>query len=161
MKRWSILSLLAVLVLALLVHAPPASAQPQEASGSFAIVAQTPVETRLADGNIILSADETIAVSGDFEGTLMITTVYNFHPNGTFTSQSEGAFNGTLFNGPEGTLTYKSAGWGEWTTVGGNPTPLTFEGRNVGRGIGGGLSNLHFNGSFDAPNYTGDVHFAP
>lgn len=162
MKRWSILSLLAVLFLAVLLQAPPADAgQPQEASGTFAIAGQTPVDTRVADGNIIPTVDETIAVSGDFAGTLTITTVYNFHPNGTFTSHSQGDFTGTLFEGPEGTLTYSSAGRGEWTMVEGNPTPTIFKGQNVLRGTGGGLDGLKGQGSFDAPNYTEFVHYAP
>lgn len=122
MKRWHILSFLAVLFLAVLLQAPPAdAAPPQEASGTFAIVEQVPVATKVADGNIILTVDETFAVLGGFEGRLTITTRYNFHPNGTFTSHSEGAFTGTLFGGSEGTLAYSSAGRGEWTMDGGNP----------------------------------------
>ena len=162
MKHGSILSLLTVLFLAVLLQAPPvAAAQPQEASGTFAIVEQTPVATQITDGNIILTVDETIAVSGDFEGTLTITTVYNFHPNSTFTSRSKGAFTGTLFGGAEGMLTYSSAGRGDWTMVAGNPVPDTFEGQNAFRGTGGGLDGLKGQGSFDAPNYTEFVHFAP
>jgi hypothetical protein len=161
MKRLSILSLLAALCLAVLLASPAVAAPPQTASGAFAIVAQTVVETRLADGNIILTADETIAVSGDFEGTLAIRTIYSFHPNGTFTSRSEGDFTGTLFGSPEGTVWYSSVGRGEWTPEGGMPTVISFEGQNVGRGTGGGLLGLHTQGSFDAPNYTGRVHFAP
>lgn len=162
MKRWSILSLLAALFLVLSLQAPPATAaQPQVASGTFGIVESTVAKTMSADGNIILTADEIVVVSGDFEGTLAVTTVYNFHPNGTFTSRSKGTFTGTLFEGPEGTLSYSSAGRGEWTQEHGIPTVITFEGRNVGLGTGGGLSGLHVQGSFDAPNYTEFVHFAP
>lgn len=161
MKRWSILFVLAAVILAILLTLPAVAAPPQTASGAFAIVEQSLVETQLADGNIILTADETIAVSGDFEGTLAITTVYSFHPDGTFTSRSEGVFTGTLFGGPEGTVRYSSVGRGEWTAEGGMPTVISFEGQNAGRGTGGGLSGLHTQGSFDAPNYTGRVHFAP
>jgi len=162
MKRWSIVSLFAILFL-LLLQAPPAAvaAQPQEASGAFAIVEQTPVDTQVADGNIILTAEETFAVSGDFQGTLAIASRYSFHPNGTFTSHSQGTFTGTLFGSQEGTLTYSSAGRGEWTTVAGTPVPETFEGQNVFRGTGGAFEGLKGHGSFDAPNYTEYVHFAP
>lgn len=135
--------------------------QPQEASGTFAITEQRPVDTQVADGNIILTVDETIAVSGDFEGTLAITTVYNFHPNGRFTSRSRGVFGGTLFGGPQGTLTYSSAGGGAWAMVEGNRVPETFQGQNAFRGTGGGLAGLKGQGSFDAPTYTEFVQFVP
>lgn len=161
MKRWSILSVLAAPILAILLALPAVAAPSQTASGTFTIVEQSLVETQLADGNIILVADETIAVSGDFVGTLAITTVYNFHSNGTFTSRSQGVFTGTVFGGPEGTVRYSSAGRGDWTPVGGMPTVISFQGQNVGQGSGGGLLGLHMQGSFDAPNYTGRVHFAP
>jgi hypothetical protein len=161
MKHLSISSPLAALFLAVLLALPAVAAAPQTASGAFAIVEQSLVETQIADGNIILTADETFAVSGDFEGTLALTTVYNFYANGTFTSRSKGVFTGALFGGPEGSVWYSSTGRGDWVPQGGMPTVISFEGLNVGRGTGGGLLGLHTQGSFDAPNYTGRVHFAP
>lgn len=160
MKRWSIL--LALLFLAILLGASQVTAAPpQVATGTFGIPQQTIVDIQVADGNTIVIADEVAAVSGDFEGTLTVTTRYVFHPNGRFNLHSDGAFNGTVFDSDVGTASFTSAGGGEWTLVNGNPTPVTFQGRSVTVGIAGGLVGLHGHGTFDAPHYTVYVHHAP
>lgn len=160
MKRWSIL--LAMYFLAILLGAfQVAAAPPQVATGTFGIPQQTIVDVQVAGGNTIVTADEVAPVSGDFEGTLTVTTRYIFHPNGHFNLHSDGAFTGTVFDSDVGTARFTSTGGGEWTPVNGNPTPVTFQGWSVTVGIAGGLSGLHGYGTFDAPHYTVYIHYAP
>lgn len=160
MKRWSIL--LPMLFLAILLGASQVTAAPpQVATGTFGIPQQTIVDIQVADGNIIVTADEVAAVSGDFQGTLTVTTRYVFHPNGRFNLHSDGSFSGTVLGSAAGTARFSSTGGGEWTLVNGNPTPVTFQGRSVTVGIAGGLSGLHGHGAFDAPNYIVYVQSAP
>jgi hypothetical protein len=160
MKRWSIL--LAMLFLAILVGTSQVTAAPpQVATGTFGIPQQTIVDIQVAGGNIIVTADEVAAVSGDFEGTLTVTTRYVFHPSGHFNLHSEGTFTGTVLDSDVGTTSFTSTGGGEWTLVNGNPTPVTFQGRSVTVGIEGGLLGLSGHGTFDAPHYTVYIHNAP
>jgi hypothetical protein len=152
MKRWSIL--LPILILAILLGASQVTAAPpQVATGTFGIPQQTIVDIQVVDGNTIVTADEVAAVSGDFAGTLTVTTRYVFHPNGHFNLHSDGTFTGTVFDSDVGTVSFTSTGGGEWTLVNGNPTPVTFQGRSVTVGIAGGLLGLHGHGTFDAPHY--------
>jgi hypothetical protein len=160
MKRWSIS--LAMLFLAILVGTSQVTAAPpQVATGTFGIPQQTIVDIQVAGGNIIVTADEVAAVSGDFEGTLTVTTRYVFHPSGHFNLHSEGTFTGTVLDSDVGTTSFTSTGGGEWTLVNGNPTPVTFQGRSVTVGIEGGLLGLSGHGTFDAPHYTVYIHNAP
>jgi hypothetical protein len=160
MKRWSIL--LPILFLAILLEASQVTAAPpQVATGTFGIPQQTIVDIQIVDGNTIVTADEVAAVSGDFVGTLTVTTRYTFHPNGHFNLHSDGTFTGTVFDSDMGTVSFTSAGGGEWTLVNGNPTPVTFQGRSVTEGIAGGLLGLHGHGTFDAPHYTVYLQYGP
>lgn len=162
MIRRSIFSILLVLVLVALLPAHLAAAsQPLEVTGTFAIIEQTLVDMQNVDGNIILTLDEVITVSGGFEGTLEITERFVFNHNGGFTAHSKGTYTGTLLGSSEGMGIYSTTASGEWTMIEGSPVPTVYNGKNSFRGTSGGLVGMNGHGSFDPSNYTAYVHLAP
>jgi Protein of unknown function (DUF3224) len=148
------------LLLSVLLLTPLANAStPTTGSGSFTSTV-TDISVSQADGNTIITATETQALSGPFSGTRVAEGVEVIHPDGTFNAHDIGTFTGTV-DGRSGTvvITGSSTGVGD-----------SGSGRLVAELGTGGLARLHAQGTFEpmitgpttaAGTYSVQFHFDP
>ena len=92
--------LLATVLLPLTISAD----QPTRGTGTFTAASPpTILDTRVADGNTIVTAMQPFTVVGTWTGTEVLTFHEVIHPNGTVNIESFGVFTGTV-NGIAGNL---------------------------------------------------------
>jgi hypothetical protein len=86
------------LLLPAVLMAPMISAnQPMQGSGTFTPASPpTILDTRVADGNTLITAMQPFTVVGTLLGTEVLTFHEVIHPNGTVDIQSFGVFTGTV-----------------------------------------------------------------
>jgi hypothetical protein len=142
--------LAAVAVMTTSVGATPPSA----VTGTFAVVAATPIDSRTADGNTFTTFERMAALSGTFTGTTTDTIELVMLANGTTSVFGVGTCICTI-GGQTGTFEYRFQGSGTF------PDDLSGQ-FVVGHGTGG-LEGLRaqgtFEGTFFAAALDGRYHF--
>jgi hypothetical protein len=140
---------------------------PEPASGGFFPCFTYAGPPRQVGEDLIIRFNVTIDVTGTFTGTDIATELDVVHRDGSITLHGSGLFTGS-YNGRSGTALFTYEGIGNAVT--GHETLHI-----VGRGTGGDLVGLHFEGTAEgdlgAPNpgcdvsgagtYSGYVVFAP
>lgn len=138
---------------------------PASASGNWSWIAPSDLfrVTRVADGNVFISAVEEDVLSGTLQGTGYGFFMLQVHPEGFATGQGRTVFTGTVL-GKSGTLQIQWVGntnndlgwwWFEWTILGGTGDLARLKG--YGSAFGPGPSGLDVLGGAD---YTGAVLFS-
>ena len=152
MKR---IKILLFLLLPAVLLAPMISAnQPMLGSGTFTPASPpTILDTRVADGNTIITAVQPFTVVGTLIGTEVLTFHEVIHSNGAVNIQSFGVFTGTV-NGIAGTVLSRNVSTGDNNSQEGHFT--LFHGTDA-------LATLHAEGTFtfvgSAGTYSGSFHF--
>jgi hypothetical protein len=145
-----ILLLLPAVLLAPMITAD----QPTLGTGTFTPASPPLIlDTRVADGNTIITAMQPFTVVGTLMGTEVLTFHEVIHPNGTVDIQSFGVFTDTV-NGIAGTVLSRNVSTGDNNSQEGHFT--LFHGTD-------GLATLHAEGTFTfvrpAGTYSGSFHF--
>ena len=144
-----------LLLLPAVLMAPMISAnQPMQGSGTFTPASPpTILDTRVADGNTLITAMQPFTVVGTLLGTEVLTFHEVIHPNGTVDIQSFGVFTGTV-NGIAGTILSRNVSTGDINSQEGHFT--LFRGTD-------GLATLHAEGAWSfvgsAGTYSGSFRF--
>ena len=128
--------------------------QPMVGSGTFTPASPpTILDTRVADGNTIITAVQPFTVVGTLIGTEVLTFHEVIHPNGTVNIQSFGVFTGSV-NGIAGTVLSRNVSTGDSNSQEGHFT--LFGGTDA-------LATLHAEGTWtfasSAGTYSGSFHF--
>jgi hypothetical protein len=128
--------------------------QPTLGTGTFTPASPpTILDTRVVDGNTILTAMQPFAVVGTLTGTEVLTFHEVIHPNGKVNIESFGVFTGTV-NGIAGTILSRNVSTGDINSQEGHFT--LFGGTD-------GLVTLHAEGAWafvgSAGTYSGSFHF--
>ncbi len=167
--RKMLLALLTVFMVGLLVTPwmpVVQAAKPTTVSGEWCWMAPSAsfIVTKVAGGNVFISAVEHDKLSGTLEGTGMGTFTLVVHPAGFNTVKGESHVtvtvegkSGSLHLGWAGhTMTEQSDWWFHWTILSGTDELQTLRGQGIG--FGPGPAGLDLWGCADL---SGKIHFAP
>jgi Protein of unknown function (DUF3224) len=157
--RTKVLTLFAVLAVALGASPGAVASPPTEASGTFTYTSSTFNSIREAGGNLIIDLSATVSYTGTFTGTSTVHGTLIFHANGRANFHDVEVFTGTV-NGVPGTVTFNLSG--------SNDPALNLKATNAIVSATGELAGLHgvlsMSGSVQIPvgpfgTYSGQIQF--